>query len=846
MNLQTSRRWSSLKPEGVKKKEGTEFLGYFMPLYLCPILYTGTYISKCIYCILLTLSCWLFRSAPKPIIAFLPALTLPLFDIMSPDRLAQEYLSLEVLTVALMSLLLVAIEMTLTVRRLSYVFVQHFGLQLRQAFSFVTAVTFCASLILPRTLVSLLVTFLVDRVGQCIRDENLHEAKRCLERSIASDDFHADSEFLLEELALAISRRQLAGLENKRDDDSWLDVTRDRMWSPTQTEPVKRKTSILKNSSLRRNNVPELTKDGYPQGRLIRKPSATRKQSFAEVAQVFHHYRRHGVEQGAKETSIVVVPLVDEKPRDEKRTSRQRHRAVRRKSLPDVSCVAQPLKKPTAHDKGGIVSSNSSFPKKGRKVHSPVPARKPQKSLSSRRSSTFLSPGSLTEVGKISPEATLIRLGQTAQENVDGVGSDLPSVTPAGSDSSLRRSPSISMVHKNKVLFPDFDSPDTAQGKFKRYKAPSDSLILSPASAAAATIEEQQSVRQRKRATEALGAFFVTGTILSVLANLSSYWFMPANQAIVADITLFPVGMWGWIIITFPVSLLASGVCFIYLYFVKILSYEKQLNTVGENIICCYAKIKLCSLGSCSQCELLILLPWISYSGVLLFQRATKFEQLNPSFLGTLVLLVSTASVGSLGENEEADCGYDNRFLNRDAIEKRMRWGIIIIYGAASLLSTVAEESQLASIAFKSDFWSEPRSPLLNQLLLTLISSLLAEIMSGDSISKIALPLVADIARRTDSTPIYYGLPVAVAASLNTIMPVSLPLVILHEVALLSPRQLILTGAALKTIVVASILVSMNTTGKFYFDDFSVSTGIQGLLQNSSINSYENLTIVYY
>ncbi|XP_037512965.2 sodium-dependent high-affinity dicarboxylate transporter 2-like [Rhipicephalus sanguineus] len=166
------------------------------------------------------------------------------------------------------------------------------------------------------------------------------------------------------------------------------------------------------------------------------------------------------------------------------------------------------------------------------------------------------------------------------------------------------------------------------------------------------------------------------------------------------------------------------------------------------------------------------------------------------------------------------------------SLTSRLPWGVIVIYGAASVITRVAQTTGVAKVAFDTRFWSQ-QSDLVKQVLLTIASSLMAEFMNATTLCDAILPMVVSLSTDTEHDALYFGLPVAVGASVNTIMPVSLPLVMLHDVAPVTRKQLILTGAFVKTVVVASILVSMNTTGEYVLNSsrqFNNTESLQTLL----------------
>ncbi|CAN7985276.1 unnamed protein product, partial [Ixodes hexagonus] len=322
-----------------------------------------------------------------------------------------------------------------------------------------------------------------------------------------------------------------------------------------------------------------------------------------------------------------------------------------------------------------------------------------------------------------------------------------------------------------------------------------------------------------------LRAFCVCGTMSSVAGSLSSYWFIPASKAIHTNISSFPISFWAWTLITLPVSLAASTFCSLLVYFFTLYEHS-DVSAESQNAICCYAKLKLRTLKApCKQLELLVLLPCLGYSGILLLGRSISTQDLDTCFLGILVLLASTVSSSapkldkqqpSSPSSFDEEVSIDFKPPDFYPIVTRLPWGVIVSYGAATLLSRVAEDQQLAVLAFRNKFWNS-QSDLVKQVLLTICASLMAEFMSGTTLSNVILPIVIEIASGTQHSALYYGLPVAVGASVNTIFPVSLPLVMLHDMVPISPVQLILTGIFVKTVVVASILLSTNTTGSLFF-----------------------------
>ncbi|KAK8782774.1 hypothetical protein V5799_015886 [Amblyomma americanum] len=108
------------------------------------------------------------------------------------------------------------------------------------------------------------------------------------------------------------------------------------------------------------------------------------------------------------------------------------------------------------------------------------------------------------------------------------------------------------------------------------------------------------------------------GNMTSVAGSIASYWFMPAAEAIAAVMDSSSLSFWSWTLITLPVSLAASALSSVCVYYGSLHASDNQLNAQAERIICCYAKLRLNRLEKYKIFELIILLFWIGYSGITL------------------------------------------------------------------------------------------------------------------------------------------------------------------------------------------------------------------------------------
>nr|XP_054934257.1 uncharacterized protein LOC126517367 [Dermacentor andersoni] len=814
-------------------------LTYLMPFYLCPVLYPGTKESKCFYCVLLMMSWWQVRPIPRPVLAFLPAIALPLLGIMGHDQVATNYFSVDVLTTMLLLWLVLVSDETSTVGRLTYALVGRFGSRAGPVLVLLTASTFVASLVLPQSLVTVFVTCLVERLCNFVRKEGLQDAQRCLDRAVAEDTTgrpcDVDTLMLYEELAVALWKRHRMGLADQDSVECW-DADKRGTDSPDSRRlgALKRKMSILKPSKsaaaqdVAGAGTPSATRfaadlppgkastppnESKPsEGKLIR--AKRRRQSFADKPHVFEYneYRRvtHDMPASQQEepnTSRTSNPSPWFTP------SQQSSVSLRASFGKPASFTAARTAGEDAHVTEATSSNHGS---------SVSPTRAP-KVIGVAASGSAVA---FAKAAAPSESATQCRLRtfQTTWRRI-----------PKSYASSVNGFAPVASPHMVSLYILGISVAGVVE--------PITSTLCN-------------SAVMLRRNQEVLAALCVCGSMTSVAGSIASYWFTPAAEAIAANMDSSSLSFWSWTLITLPVSLAASALSSVCVYYGTLQAHESKLNEDAEELIRCYAKLKLGRLERCEQVhpifERLILLFWIGYSGSTIWCRFIHRQDLTTCILGGIVLLASTALSSRPGGRAPASSTSPSRFRSNVDVDgddtpdfrphgfdrglasfaSRLPWGVIVIYGAASVITRVAQTTGVAKVAFDTKFWSE-QSDLVKQVLLTIASSLMAEFMNAATLCDAILPMVVSLSTDTEHDALYFGLPVAVGASVNTIMPVSLPLVMLHDMAPVTRKQLILTGAFVKTVVVAIILLSMNTTGEYVLHSnkqFNNTEGLQTFL----------------
>lgn len=155
-------------------------------------------------------------------------------------------------------------------------------------------------------------------------------------------------------------------------------------------------------------------------------------------------------------------------------------------------------------------------------------------------------------------------------------------------------------------------------------------------------------------------------------------------------------------------------------------------------------------------------------------------------------------------------------------------WGMVLVFGAVQATTTLVEAYSLLPEFFKlftPDFW-EGRSPVEVQAILATISSVLAEATNNRTLSMLMMPIVQDIAETKNMFPVYYAIPVVVGASSNVIMPVSVPMVIMHEFGRVPMCRLLILGLVLKMVLVVMVLITVNAIGKSIYGWDSQQVGV--------------------
>lgn len=213
----TSRTGSIVRLTAAVKKPtenaSYEYIGFLMPVYMAPMLFGGKE-GICFYCILLPLAWWALSSIPRPVAAFLPFVTLPIFNIMDPDHLSTAFFSVDVLAaVTFLGLMMVFYSQSTLIPRVSFRVCGFFGLQMRYLFVWLSVVTYLTTQFVSNTLLAMLLVLAIDKILNCVHEQQLdvHHSINVSEEpglfqvpGVKSTPMEQDTDVLFDELSAAV------------------------------------------------------------------------------------------------------------------------------------------------------------------------------------------------------------------------------------------------------------------------------------------------------------------------------------------------------------------------------------------------------------------------------------------------------------------------------------------------------------------------------------------------------------------------------------------------------------------------------------------------------------------
>ncbi|KAH7957151.1 hypothetical protein HPB52_015669 [Rhipicephalus sanguineus] len=293
----------------------------------------------------------------------------------------------------------------------------------------------------------------------------------------------------------------------------------------------------------------------------------------------------------------------------------------------------------------------------------------------------------------------------------------------------------------------------------------------------------------------------IAGTAYTaIFGNLISLNTVPTRNAVLVNLgcnaTQCAVSWWSWAMMALPAALTCCLICWIY---------------------ACCASLVTCTVRETLLIYWLIGVP-VTYGAYIIRNPRGYLE--GPLF-GLSV--VGMSMMPGLTRNHY----WSRRMLCWDTICARMPWNVIIMLGCVMALTRVVE------------FWTR-RSTKANQFILSSMAALLSEMIVGDTLGNVLTPVVVRVAVVTNAPAAFYVVPVNLAASINVMLPVSVPLLIMREYLNFQCAKMVAYGVFLKCTAVLLTVASMNTLGTIFFSSEGLSTNQASAL--STVNATHVVT----
>jgi sodium-dependent dicarboxylate transporter 2/3/5 len=220
-----------------------------------------------------------------------------------------------------------------------------------------------------------------------------------------------------------------------------------------------------------------------------------------------------------------------------------------------------------------------------------------------------------------------------------------------------------------------------------------------------------------------------------------------------------------WMFIGLPVSLLLL----FSLYFVLIKLFPSRIDSNDEMRL--LIKNELSALGPMTVPEKRVLYIFLTTASLWIFRdliNNTELVKLDDNMIAVFgaLLMFIVPSGNSTKENERILVWSDT---------SRMAWGILLLFGGGITLASALEKAGLIKMlgTWLSGFSGS--SVVILVIAITIISLFISEVMSNVAQVIVFAPVVTGIATATGADPYMLGIPMTLAASCASMMPMGTP-----------------------------------------------------------------------
>ncbi|XP_064460222.1 uncharacterized protein LOC135370409 isoform X2 [Ornithodoros turicata] len=412
----------------------------------------------------------------------------------------------------------------------------------------------------------------------------------------------------------------------------------------------------------------------------------------------------------------------------------------------------------------------------------------------------------------------------------------------------LRRS--IAIMERGQVVVPGTSSPApsslraTSPTTSSHRRSTAFSIYDTVALREVASWErERYSVIQRDLIVSAV-MVTVIGSMVSTTGNMATL-FLFSYLEMRFEHKVIPGG--AWIMILFPVVGDAEEDEHARTEISKVL--EKRRENLGTMNV---------SEGVYASVPVIVLAVWalaskLFFTGSYHIEETGAERMLVIDYLVVLVLVVmpqksrpvtdaaAATDTASPSSREAPHLRVTTAFVNWHAVLLGIRWGPLIIHGSVSSVGKAVQVSGIAHWVHSALDEFHMLDPTAIQVILATMSSVLTEVVSIQVTVPLLVPIVIELALKMRFNPLYFAIPVVVAASTTLILPTAaIAVAILDDTVNISRRKLLVQGVVIKAVTIVSLLFSMNTVGDALFSWSEVPAWAQTV---ENINSSLNLQI---
>ncbi|CAN7974688.1 unnamed protein product, partial [Ixodes persulcatus] len=278
-------------------------------------------------------------------------------------------------------------------------------------------------------------------------------------------------------------------------------------------------------------------------------------------------------------------------------------------------------------------------------------------------------------------------------------------------------------------------------------------------------------------------AFIVGTAFTAIFGNLIHVATVPTQNSLMKNLKCFegkcPLRWWSWMAVSIPVVLVPCTICWTYIYLTLLLPRNKQQVQPTSAALSSRDAAELGCTISRRGAETFraAVLVYYFYASIEHIFSASDFRNLEASFFSMSIVIMSM-----MPKSEWRDCCSKTMF-SWYSIKTRMPWNVILMFGAVGSFTKLATHYQLVKKFFDklgNQFWTHG-SQNANQYILMCVAAVFSEIIHSGALTEAMAPIVINIATDSGAPPVLYLVPVSLAASVNIIMPISLPMLIIRE-----------------------------------------------------------------